>query len=163
MRRISLVLLTIFLLLPVASYARGSRGGFAPSSRRSAPITRSSSSAPRTSSTFTAPRTISSSYHPTFTGYQPPLGSRVYSPGFSLTELLFWSYLFNHNGYQQVNVQQPDGHTVTAQTGNIDVMYYIDLGLLLVFGFGIIGIIVWFVNKLTQPKDINRGTSYGTY
>jgi hypothetical protein len=98
-----------------------------------------------------------------FGGYRPPVGSRVYSPGFSFTELFFWSYLFSHNGNQQVQVQQPDGHTVTAQTNNVDVMYYVDLALLLVFGFGIIGLIVWFVNKLTQPKKLTGEISYGSH
>jgi hypothetical protein len=161
-RKALVLLLTLIMLSPLVAEARGSRGGYAPSSRHSAPVSRSSATAPKTSSNFSTPRTISSSYRPSFSGYTPPLGSRVYSPGFSFTELFFWSYLLSHTGQQEVQVQQPDGHTVSAQTNNVDVMYYVDLGIMLVFGFGIIAIIVYFVNKLTQPKNVTRGLTYGS-
>ena len=162
-RRFVLVMGLILALVPLTASARGSRGVSAPAVRQAAPISRGSASAPRSSTNFSTPRTITGSYRPSFSGYTPPVGSRVFSPGFSFTELIFWSYLLSHTSQQQVQVQQPDGHTVTAQTNNVDVMYYVDLVIMLALGFGIIGVIVWFVNKLTQPKSINRGLTYGSY
>ena len=162
-RRAFVMVSIIFMFTPVATFARGFSSHSAPAVRQAAPASRGSASAPRAASSVSAPRTVSSSYRPSYSGYNPPIGSRVFSPGFSFTELFFWSYLFSHTGQQQVQVQQPDGHTVTAQTNNVDVMYYVDLGLLLIFGFGIIGLIVWIVNKLTQPTINNQGLSYGSH
>jgi hypothetical protein len=163
-----LIIICALLLLPVTAFARGSSGGgHAPSSRgASGPSIRSSGPASRSTSNstnFSAPRTINSNFRPSFSGYTPPIGSRVYSPGFSFTDFLIFSYLFSHTGNQQVIVQQPDGHKVTTQSDSVDVMYYVDFAILLLLGFGLIGLIVWYVNKKTQPSNFDKGTHYATY
>jgi hypothetical protein len=160
-----LFLICLLTIVPASTYARGSsarapvsRGSSTRSYQNSSPVRRS---APRTTSSIgSTPRTIGSNYHPSFSGYNPPFGSRVYSPGFSLTDLLLFSYLFNHNGNQQVIVEQPDGQNVTTQTSQIDIMYYVDIALLLILGFGLIGLIVWYINKKTQPKAFDKGLHY---
>ena len=171
----------ICLLIAGPAYARGfssghssySSGSTSSSSRGTGHVTSStgskpsfSSSAPKVNSSkpilngySTTGSRVTSGNRPTFSkGYYPPLGSVVYNRGFSFTDLIFWSYIFNHNGQQQIVVQEPNGQKVqTTDPNQIDWMYYIDWAIMILLAVGLIVLIVWFVNKHTQPKgDLNH-------
>ena len=168
MKILAAIMLSFLLVSPV--FARGSSShSFSSGSGRSfqssghATTTRPSfsSSAPKVSSSkpvingySTTGSRVTAGNRPTFShGYIPPTGSVVYNRGFSIVDLFFWSYIFSHNGEQQVVVQQPDGKKVqTTDPAQVDWMYYIDWAIMILLAVGLIILIVWFVNKHTQPK-----------
>lgn len=172
MKLLTIILLSLLITSP--AYARGfSSGGhssFSSSGSRSSTSSGHTSSYSKPSFSSSAPKVsssrpvingysttgsrVTSGNQPTFAhGYTPPTGSVVYNRGFNVLDLLFWSYIFSHNGQQQVVVQQPDGQKVqTSDPSQVDWMYYIDWGIMILLAIGLIVLIVWFVNKHTQPK-----------
>ena len=167
-----LTILVLSLLFAAPAYARGfssgshssfssghtstshttTSGGSHPTYRSSAP--KVNSSKPIIGGYSTSGSKVTSSSRPTYSGgYSPPVGSVVFNRGFSLTDLFFWSYIFSHNGQQQVAVQQPDGKKVqTTDPSQVDWMYYIDWAIMIILAIGVIIFIVWIVNKYTSPK-----------
>lgn len=96
-------------------------------------------------------------YTPKFkNGYSAPEGSVVYYPQHSFIDYLPWIYLFSNNSpsKDQATIVQPDGKQVTAPPveEGIDGLAVFNWVLLIVIIVGIIGGIVWGVNKLTN-KD----------
>ena len=153
---------TLLIVAPSSISARGAARGSSGSTGRSsqsAPLSRGG--APAARSTTTLAHTVSSSYRPSFSGYTPPLGSQIFNRSFSFTDLFFWSYLLNHDGHQQVVVQQPDGQKVTTPTNAVDVIYYVDMAVVVLLGLGVIGSIVWWVNKKTQSHSLTNHSPYG--
>lgn len=176
MKLLTIIIFSLLIVSP--AYARGfSSGGHSSFSSGSNHSSQSSghttsyskpsfsSSAPKVSSSkpvingySTTGFKVTSGNQPTFAhGYTPPTGSVVYNRSFNIVDLLFWSYIFSHNGQQQVVVQQPDGQKVqTSDPNQIDWMYYVDWVIIILLAIGLIVLIVWFVNKHTQPKgDLN--------
>ena len=167
MKALALMLLLV-IAMPYTALARGStsvsRSGSFSAPHAAGPATRGNT-VPTTrgtfgsrSSNFSRGSVVGPGNQPNFRGYTPPFGSTIFNRPFSITDLLFWSYIFNHDSHQTVLVQQPDGKTVSAKTDTIDWIYWIDMGLLIVFVLAAIGGVVYVVNKLTQPKHISHVT-----
>lgn len=107
-------------------------------------------------------------YSPRFTnGYSAPPGSVVYYRDTSVIDYLPWIYLFGHSNAapanQQATVVQPDGKEVVAkpQPGGTDGLAILNWILLILIVAGIIGCIVWGVNKLTKKKKPTPRSAYG--
>lgn len=106
-------------------------------------------------------------YTPRFkNGYTPPAGSTVYYPQHSFVDYLPWIYLFSQDSpaNDHATVVQPDGKEVTAPpvTEGADGLAIFNWVLLIAIIIGIIGGIVWGVNKLTK-KDEPKRSSYGSW
>jgi cobalamin biosynthesis Mg chelatase CobN len=138
-----------------------SRSGSSSRSTTSRTTTRSTSAKSTASKPATAPSTktslfggkakVSSSYRPTFRGgYTPPVGSTVIyqsDPWYSYLPLM---YLLSHDSHKDVAVQQPDGKTVKTQDPGIDRMYVFNWIMTILIALGLIGLLVWWVNKLSK-------------
>jgi len=107
-------------------------------------------------------------YTPKFTnGYSAPAGSVVYYRDTSFVDYLPWVYLFmNSNAApqnQQATIVQPDGKEVQAQPvqEGVDGLAVLNWILLIAIVAGIIGGIVWGVNKWSSRNDPPKRESYG--
>lgn len=94
-------------------------------------------------------------YAPKFTsGYTAPAGSVVYYPQHSFIDYLPWIYLFSQDSpaNDKVTVVEPDGKEVEAQpqAEGDDGMVVLNWILLILMGGGVLILIVWGVNKLTD-------------
>lgn len=107
-------------------------------------------------------------YTPRYTnGYTPPPGSVVYNRDRDFMDYLPWIYLFSQDSPakdQQVIVQ-PDGKEVQAQPvqEGVDGLAVLNWILLIAIIAGIIGGIVWGVNKYATRNDPPKRKSYGGY
>jgi pretoxin HINT domain-containing protein len=104
-------------------------------------------------------------YTPRFTnGYSAPAGSVVYYPQHSFTDYLPWIYLFSQNSpsHDQATIVQPDGKEVQAQPApeGVDGLAVLNWVLLIAIVAGIIGGIVWGVNKYTTRNEKPKKSAY---
>lgn len=99
-------------------------------------------------------------YSPRFTnGYSAPAGSVIYYQDHSALDYLPWVYLFSQNSspapsQQTVTVVQPDGKQVQEKpaAGGVDGLAILNWVILIILIIGVIGGLVWFVNKKTSKK-----------
>ena len=114
--------------------------------------------------TYTKGKTIGvDGYQPRFrNGYQAPAGSTVYyDNGFSAWSMIPLWYIMTHDGSQNVVVQQPDGKEVQIKEEGADGMYVFNWIITILLGVGLIGLVIYLVNKYTQKKG--GGGQYATY
>ena len=160
------------------SFSGGSRSSFSSSrsysssssSRSSSSVSKSSTSTaskPSTTSSKTSSAKVTSSiggktaykvgqggYQPRFRGgYTPPAGSVVYYNNTSAWDFLPWLYIMNANQHETATVVQPDGQKKVVKQEGTDGMLIFNWIVLILLGIGLIALIVWLVNKYTQPKN----------
>lgn len=111
-------------------------------------------------------------YTPRFTnGYSAPAGSTVYYRDTSALDYLPWIYLFSQDNPatpqgQTATIVQPDGKQVEAKPvpQGTDGLAVLNWFLLIMIIAGIIGGIIWGVNKLTtKEKPKPKIPRYGSY
>lgn len=104
---------------------------------------------------------VDDKYQPTFRGgYRPPVGSTVYYRDSSsdwMSYIPLW-YIMTHNGSNgsgsQAVVVQPDGKEVEVEQEGTDGWYIFNWIVMILIALGIIGAIVYFVNKKTQRGGV---------
>ena len=98
---------------------------------------------------------VDENYRPTFRGgYTPPVGSTVYyrdSGSDWLSWIPLW-YIMTHDGSKEAVVVQPDGKEQEVKAEGEDGMYVLNWIITILFGVGLVVLVIWLVNKWTQPK-----------
>jgi hypothetical protein len=146
----------------VSSSSKSSGGSTSKSSVGSKSTTGSRPSSTTKTVTSSSPKTVNGKtysskgyvvgegYTPTFKGgYAPPAGSTVYyrDSGGSAWDWFPMYYIMTHDGSSQAVVTQPDGQEKEVEEEGGDGMYFFNWVLVILIGVGIIGLIIWFVNK----------------
>lgn len=100
-------------------------------------------------------KTIGSGYNPKFrNGSTYPAGSTVYYPQRDFMDYLPWIFLFTMDSHRQAVIYPPANASSTAAVTpiedteeGVDTMYIINWIIMILLTGGIIGGIMWFINK----------------
>lgn len=97
---------------------------------------------------------VDDTYKPSFRGgYVPPAGSTVYyQSSSSMWDWFPLYYIMTHDGNQKAVVTQPDGKEQEVVEEGTDGMYIFNWVIVILLGVGLIGGVIWLVNKMTQPS-----------
>jgi len=93
---------------------------------------------------------VDKNYQPKFNGYTAPIGSTVYYRQSSMLDWLPLYLILSNQQHREAVVTQPDGKEQVVKEEGIDTMYVINWIVTILFALGLIGLIVWFVNKKTN-------------
>lgn len=99
---------------------------------------------------------VDSTYQPRFRGYAATPGSTVYYQDNSWMMWIPLMYLMNNNSHREAVVVSPTGSSTTVHEEGVDTMYVWNWIFTILLGLGLIGLLVWYVNKrskLNKSKD----------
>jgi hypothetical protein len=96
-------------------------------------------------------KVVDDKYQPKFkNGYVAPSGSVVYYPQSSMLDWLPFYLIMTNQSHREVVVQSPDGKKETVKEEGVDTMYVINWIVSILLCIGLIGAVVWFINKKTN-------------
>lgn len=97
---------------------------------------------------------VDSTYQPRFRGGQTyPAGSTVYYQGGSMWDWFPIYYLLTHDSHRDAVVTTPDGKEQAVEEEGVDTMYVVNWIFAILLAVGLIGLIVWLVNKKTRKEE----------
>lgn len=102
---------------------------------------------------------VDENYQPKFRGgVTPPAGSTVYYRQNSFMDYLPWIYIFTHDSHRDAIVTQTNekGEVVkeeVVEEEGTDGMYIFNWIMVILLTGGIIGGIIWFINKKTRKEN----------
>lgn len=131
------------------------RSLFGGSSTAKATTSPLSSTKTTTTSTGQKGYVVDSNYQPRFSGgYTAPAGSVVVYRQSSIMDWLpFYLIMNSNNAHRQATVTQPDGQTKEVKEEGVDGMYIMNWIITILFIGGVIGGIVYLVNKYTYKEE----------
>lgn len=105
---------------------------------------------------------IDNTYQPRFRGGATyPAGSQVYYADRGFLDYLPWIFLFTQSSHREVVVYPATGSStapvaapVETKEEGVDTMYVINMIITILLSIGLIGAIVYFINKKTTPQYV---------
>lgn len=96
---------------------------------------------------------VGDGYQPKFRGgYTAPAGSVVYYRQNSLLDYLPLYFIMTHGSHREAIVQTPDGKEEVVKEEGTDGMYIFNWLITILLGAGLIGGVVYLINKATKKN-----------